>query len=94
MPQGPYPDMPHGASVHSEGAESATDALEHLFTYHAPVGDQSEKYRMIRDAALVFARVIERCCPPSADRTDAVRKIRESVMISNASIATGGRGWR
>jgi hypothetical protein len=70
------------------------DELELLFTYHSPTGDQPERYKAIRAAALGFARVIEVNCPPGPDRTDAVRKIREANMTANAAIATGGQGWR
>ncbi len=61
--------------------------LEHLFTYHAPSPEQLPKYQAIRDAAKVFAQVVMDNCPPSGDRTVAIRKIRETVMDANASIA-------
>jgi hypothetical protein len=70
------------------------DELEKLFTYHPPTADQPEKYLALRASALSFARTVEQCCPAGPDRTDAVRKIREAVMTANASIATGGQGWR
>lgn len=66
------------------------DALENLFTYHAPTEHQVEAYNAIRLQGLALARTIERTCPPSPDRTDAIRKVREAVMTANASIATGG----
>lgn len=61
--------------------------IENLFTYHAPKGDQQERYQKIRDAAKAFAGVVVANTKPSADQTVAIRKLRESVMVANASIA-------
>jgi len=68
--------------------------LVHLFTYHAPTPEQTESYQRIRAAALALANVIDRECPAGADRTAAVRKIREAVMTANASIATHNAPYR
>lgn len=66
----------------------AVNAIEELFTYHAPEGDQSDRYKRIREAAKVLALTVWAACPPGPDRTAAVRHIREAVMTANASIAT------
>lgn len=63
------------------------DQIEEWFTYHPPRDDQPERYKAIRSAAKDLARVIEANCPGSADRTAALRKLRECVMTANASIA-------
>lgn len=65
--------------------------LNHWFKYHPPVGDQAERYESLREAGHAFAMAILMHCPSSADRTDAIRKVREAVMTANASIACGGR---
>ena len=65
--------------------------LDHWFSYHKPEGDQGVRYEQIRSAARDFAQTILTLTPPSADQTVAIRKIREAVMIANASIACGGR---
>ena len=70
------------------------DAIETLFTYHAPTGDQPERYKRIRNAAKILAREIDASCPPGPDRTTAVRAIREAVMWANASIATNNAQYR
>lgn len=70
------------------------DAIETLFTYHAPTGDQPEKYKRIREAAKTLAREIDRSCPSGPDRTTAVRAVREAVMWANASIATNNAQYR
>lgn len=61
--------------------------LEELFTYHAPSAHQIVQYAVVREGALAFAKVLRDNCPASADRTDAIRKLREAVMTANASIA-------
>lgn len=61
--------------------------IEQWFTYHPPVGNQAERYTQLRGKAKELARVIAACCPPSADRTAALRLLRECVMTANASIA-------
>jgi predicted RNA polymerase sigma factor len=65
-----------------------TDAeLVNYFTYHAPKGDQTERYQRIREAALAFARVVVANTTASADQTAAMRKLRECVMTANQGIA-------
>jgi hypothetical protein len=61
--------------------------LDHDFKYHPPQPDQVVLYGAINEAAKGFARILLECCPPSADRSAALRKIREARMTANASIA-------
>jgi hypothetical protein len=61
--------------------------IEAWFTYHAPRGDQQERYMMLRTAAKDFAYVIKRCTRPGADQSAAYRLLRECLMTANASIA-------
>lgn len=61
--------------------------LNHLFTYHAPKGDQPTRYDAIRAAAKEFATILMQNTKPSADQTAALRKLRECVMTANVSIA-------
>jgi hypothetical protein len=61
--------------------------LDNWFTYHAPTNAQLPLYEKLRSAARHFADVILECTPPSADQSDAIRKVREAVMTANASIA-------
>jgi len=65
----------------------APQELENLFSYHAPKGDQVERYNAIREAAKNFAEVIVDNTPKSADQTAAIRKVREAMMTANAAIA-------
>lgn len=61
--------------------------IENVFSYHAPKGDQPERYEAIRNAAKLLAITIVQNTPKSADQTAAIRKVREAVMTANASIA-------
>lgn len=66
-------------------------ALDDVFRYHAPTPEQVEDYEVLRDAAKSFARTLMQVVPASADRSAALRKVREAVMTANAAIALGGR---
>ena len=63
--------------------------LENWFTYHAPKGDQAERYGRIREAAKAFAGVLVECGAEGPDLTAALRKVREAVMTVNQGIACG-----
>lgn len=63
--------------------------IDNWFSYHAPKGDQAERYVLIRDKAKELALLIAECTPKSADQTAAIRKLRECVMTANAAIACG-----
>lgn len=65
--------------------------LDNWFSYHAPEGTDATKYAEIRAAGGAFARALVERCPPSADLSSAVRKIREAVFAANASIACKGQ---
>ncbi len=64
-----------------------TEEIDRFFTYHPPKGDQPERYQKIREAARAFAHAINDNCPDSADKTAAIRKLREAVATANAAIA-------
>ncbi len=61
--------------------------INNWFVYHAPKSDQLNRYQELRDAGKQLAETILKNCPPSPDRTVAIRKIREAIMVANASIA-------
>lgn len=58
-----------------------------VFKYHAPNPSQIVSYQQIRKGALELASVILDYCPDCADRSAALRHLRECVMTANASIA-------
>ena len=82
-PRPPAGDTPQPKYTHREDAEQ----LKRLFTYHAPKDDQPERYVAVRAAAYQFAQAIVANCPNCADRTAAIRKVREAVFTANAAIA-------
>lgn len=61
------------------------------FTYHTPVGDQADKYRMIRQNGKSLAELINGACPDNREKSIAITKLEEVVMWANASIARGER---
>jgi hypothetical protein len=64
--------------------------IEAWFTYHAPNDAQLGKYEILRRQAKDLAYTINTFCPDSADKTAAMRKLRECIMTANAAIAIGG----
>jgi hypothetical protein len=65
------------------------DALNHLFSYHKPEGDQPVRYEAIRAGAKAFAQILVENTPEGADQAAAIRHLREAVMTANAAIALG-----
>lgn len=66
------------------------DNVDGVFTYHAPSPEQLAAIANVRRAATEYAKEILRNCPRSADRTAALRKVRESMMTANAAIVLDG----
>ena len=60
---------------------------ENTYSYHAPKGDQPDRYEAIRGNAKQFAMLIDMVCPESRERSLAHTKLEEAVMWANASIA-------
>ena len=70
-----------------EDGKMKADCFEENFVYHAPFGDQTERYGMIRDGARTFAELVNALGPDSEEKTLALRKIQEVAFWANASIA-------
>jgi len=73
---------------------SATDKIlleriEHDFTYHAPSGDQPQRYAKIRAMAKDLAIFLAENCPDGREKSTALTKLEECVMWANAGIARG-----
>lgn len=64
------------------------ESLSELFTHHPPTDEQKNVYMAIRAYGEQLAAAILRHCPPCADTSAAIRKVREAVMTANAAIAT------
>ena len=61
--------------------------INNVFSYHAPKGDQAERYTIIRETAKELARVIDEKCPDSREKSLALTNLQQAVMWANASIA-------
>jgi len=66
---------------------SILEPIDNAFIYHAPKGDQVERYQSIRDKGKDLALHIASNCPYSIERDEAIKKLREAIMWANASIA-------
>ena len=60
--------------------------LDNVFKYHDDPR-KVPKYVAIREAGKNLARVILENCPDCADRSVAIRKVREVCMTANAAVA-------
>ena len=65
----------------------AEKAIENIFTYHAPKNDQKERYEKIRNKAKEMAYLINKICPDCAEKYEALKNLRISIMWANAGIA-------
>lgn len=61
--------------------------VDRAFVYHAPHGDQPERYQRLRAAFLATALAIENLCPVSAERTRALQTLSDAMMQANSAIA-------
>jgi hypothetical protein len=67
-----------------------SEILAELFKYHPPTPETLPKFAAINQAAKNFAEIILQNCPPSADRSAAIRSIRDARMTANAAVALNG----
>ena len=65
--------------------------IDDVFTYHPAEPDQIPVYEAIRGQAKELAKVILAQVPQCADRSAAIRLLREAVMTANAAVALRGR---
>ena len=70
-----------------------TKIIDNWFTYHKPTEDQIESYSELREMAKVMAQAIDLLVPDGADKSAALRKLRECVMTANAGIACHMEPW-
>ena len=61
--------------------------VKHRFTYHAPFGEQPQKYSTIRANGLAFAEGLVAMCPESRELSLAITKLEECIFWANAAIA-------
>jgi uncharacterized protein YeaO (DUF488 family) len=61
--------------------------LDNWFAYHAPTPEKVSQYSHIREEAKKLAEYVVEHVPASADRTAALRCLRNTVMSINLAIA-------
>lgn len=64
-----------------------TTEMDNRFSYHAPKGNQAERYERLRGQGKEFARKIDELCPESREKALAMTKLEEAIMWANAAIA-------
>lgn len=60
---------------------------EKSFVYHAPKGDQAERYTRLRQMANDLSFAFNSNCPPSRELSTAQIRLEEAIMHANAAIA-------
>ncbi len=63
------------------------DQINNIFTYHAPKGDQQDRYIALRENAKELAHNINNLCPESREKALALTSLQQAIMWANASIA-------
>ena len=61
--------------------------MENRFMYHAPKGDQAERYQSLRSMTKLLAGLFESMCPEGREKALAFTKLEEAIMWANAAIA-------
>ncbi len=63
------------------------DQIDNNFSYHAPKGDQQQRYELLRASAKHLALDINTHCPESREKSLALTNLEQAVMWANAAIA-------
>lgn len=66
------------------------EKIGQIFTYHPATPYTGPKFENLREAAHHFAKVILLNVPRGADRTAAIRHVRDAVMTANAGVSLDG----
>ncbi len=61
--------------------------LARRFTYHAPKGDQAERYEELRDKAKELAELVCESCPQSRELSLSLTHLEQAIFWANAGIA-------
>jgi hypothetical protein len=75
----------------TEATAEVTKTVEEIFTYQPWSAEQELKGTHVRNALAAAVCVIIANVPPSADRSAAIRKIREARMDCNSAITHAGK---
>ncbi len=69
--------------------EQEIHRLSSVFTYHAPKGNQPERYVLLRGMFRALALAVNRLVPPGREKALALTKLQEASQMANAGIAIG-----
>jgi hypothetical protein len=61
--------------------------IDNWFSYHAPTPTKLMIYYDLRKTAKEFAELFDSAIPDCADKTAAMRHLRETVMAMNLAVA-------
>ncbi len=61
--------------------------MDNIYSYHAPKGDQPQRYEAIRAKARELAELIDETTPVSREKEVAMTHLETAVMWANAAIA-------
>lgn len=64
--------------------------VKEVVSYHQPNTTGLDQIARVRLAAMHYMREIIKACPDCADRTAAIRHVRDAMMSANASIVLCG----
>lgn len=78
-----------GSLTKDDSGSEIFKTIEDVVGYHKPDEEGLQAITNIRQATSDMIRSIILNCPQSADRTAAIRKVREAMMTANASIVIG-----
>jgi hypothetical protein len=68
--------------------EEEREQLNEWFRYHSPTKEQQEALDRLNAAALELCKAIMETTTPCADRSAAVRQVREAKMTAAAAIVS------
>jgi hypothetical protein len=80
--------MPANASIYRTYDD---EEIREIFSYHPPTPEQVAIYEQINNAFIQCALNIAPLLPDGPGKTVAIRKLAETRMAANASVALGGR---
>lgn len=63
------------------------DEMQKRFTYHAPKGDQAQRYEHIRGSFGALANQIDMMVPDSREKATALTHLETAMFWANAGIA-------
>ena len=63
------------------------ELIDNWFSYHTPTQGQVVQYETLRAKAKELAMMFNQVIPDCADKTAAMRHLRETVMAMNLAIA-------